>query len=307
MSWFFIALLAPILFAFVNHLDKYFVTRFKETDEERGVGSLVIYSSLFGLIVCAVLYLFLGNSILISWSEIGVLLFAGVLGVAAVIFYLYAIEKDEASIVAPLFQVIPIFGLVFEYVILGIVPTMLQIIGSLVIITGGIILATEYEGIKPKRMKIDVFLLMLASSLFFSLIAVLFKFATLEGNFWVSTFWEYAGWGLTGIALFIISRTYRTEFISSLKDDGKTLFTLNVFGEFVNTVGNSAKNFAALLVPVTLVYSVEALQPIFILLFGILITLFFPKISEEDISFKALIQKGGSIALMVLGTVLILL
>lgn len=217
-------------------------------------------------------------------------------------------EKDEASVVAPLFQIVPIFGLLFEYAILGITPTTLQIFGSLIIIFAGVVLASEFENFKIKKVKTPVLLLMLGSSFFFALIAVLFKYVTVEGgNFWISSFWEYLAWGIIGLLLFVFVRPYRRDFMSSVRSEGATMFGINISGELINTVANSAKNFAALLVPVALVYSVEALQPIFIFIFGVIITIFFPKISQEDISRKALIQKGLPILFMILGTIIILL
>jgi len=148
---------------------------------------------------------------------------------------------------------------------------------------------------------------MLGSSLFFSIISILFKYVTKsEENFWVSSFWEYSSWAIIGLVLFIFIKKYRVDFFKSLKHDGRVLFGVNIAGEAVNTIGNSLGNFVALLVPVVLVYSVEALQPIFIFIFGIAITLFFPKLSQEDISKKALFKKGIPILFMILGTFLIL-
>ena len=180
-------------------------------------------------------------------------------------------------------------------------------VGSFIIVIAGIVLATEYEGFKIRRIKSSIIFFMLGSSLFFALVSILFKYVTsnLE-NFWVSSFWEYLSWGVIGIILFFVIPVYRKDFINSLKRDGILLFGINIAGESITTVANSLKNFAALLVPVTLVYSVEALQPIFVFAFGILITLFLPKMSQEDISRKALLMKGIPIIFMIVGTILIL-
>ncbi len=309
MTWFFVALLTPILFAAVVHLDKYLIARFKNEGKEKSVGSLILYSSLFGLVISAFILPIFGSKLfLIPLVDIGILFLTGFSGIIAVILYLYAMEKDEASIVAPLFQIVPIFGLIFEYLILGIVPSILQIIGSLVIVLAGVILASELEEFRIKKIKAGLLLLMIGSSMLFSLTAILFKFVTTEtgGNFWISSFWEYLSWGIVGIILFIFIKTYREDFLLSLKKDGKILFSMNIGGELLNTIANSAKNFAALSVPVVLVYSIEALQPVFIFLFGILITIFLPKISTENISKRALVQKGLPILFMILGTILIL-
>lgn len=44
MQWFFIALVAPFLWALVNLADKYLVTRFSHKEEERSSGGLVLFS-----------------------------------------------------------------------------------------------------------------------------------------------------------------------------------------------------------------------------------------------------------------------
>jgi len=308
MNWFFVALGAPFLYAVVTHVDKYLIHRFKKDETEgRGVGGLILYSALFGLFVSFCIFLFLGTNVAIPLNDIGIMFLVGFSGVAATILYLHAMEKDEASIVAPLFQMIPVFGLILEYFILNIIPSNIQIIGSFIIVIAGILLATEYEGFKIRRIKSSIIFLMLGSSLFFALVSILFKYATsnLE-DFWISSFWEYLSWGVIGIILFFVVPVYRKDFMNSLKRDGAMLFGINIAGEIITTVANSLKNFAALLVPVALVYSVEALQPIFVFAFGVLITLFLPKISQEDISRKALLMKGIPIIFMIVGTILIL-
>lgn len=309
MSWFFIAILAPILFATVNHLDKFLINIFKGSDDvsSRSVGGLILYSALFGLFVSFFILIFVGKDVIIPFRDIGLLFLVGALGVFATIFYLYAMEKDEASIVAPLFQIIPVFGLIFEYLILGITPSFIQIVGSLIIVIFGVILSLEFEGFSVKRLKGSIALLMLVSSLFFSLTSIIFKFVTSSAeNFWVSSFWEYLTWGVIGIALFLTIGSYRKDFLQSLRKDGKAIFSLNILGESTTTIANLLINFAVLLVPVALVYSVAALQPIFIFIFGIIITIFLPNIYKEDISKKALLQKGIPILFMILGTILIL-
>lgn len=309
MHWFFIAIIPPILFALVNHLDKYLISRFKNdvTSSERGVGGLILYSTLFCAFAALFVFIFLGGNVVLPISDIIILFFVGFSGVVATILYMYAMEKDEASIVAPLFQMIPVFGLVLEYLILGIIPSAIHIVGSFIIVIAGIVLATEYEGLNVKRIKNSIIFLMLGSSFFFSIISILFKYVTKSAeNFWVSSFWEYSSWAIIGLFLFVFIKKYRVDFLKSLKHDGKLLFGINISGEAVNTIGNSLSNFGALLAPIVLVYSVEALQPVFIFIFGIAITVFFPKLSQEDISKKALLKKGIPILFMILGTFLIL-
>lgn len=311
MNWLIFSLIPPILFSLAIYIDKYLISRFKNKSLEQDtgdVGSLILYSSLFGIIISFLLFIIFGGAIFeISNYDKLILSTSGLCGVLAMIFYLYAIEKDEASIVAPLFQLIPIFGLLFEFLIIGTIPSSIQILGSILIVVAGIALTMEFESLKIKKIKLNIFILMFLSSMFFSMIAVLFKFVTAdESLFWVSSFWEYLTWGISGIILFILNNKYRKSFINSFKNDGVVISGINLLNESINTVANSSKNFAALLVPVTLVYSIEALQPMFIFFFGIIVSIFFPKIIKEDISKKAIIQKSILIILMIIGTILLI-
>jgi hypothetical protein len=56
---------------------------------------------------------------------------------------------------------------------------------------------------------------------------------------------------------------------------------------------------------VALVLLVNSFQPLFVLLFGILLTLVFPHISQESMLKKHLVQKVLGIALIVAGSCLI--
>jgi len=47
MSWFLFALIGPALWALVNHIDKYIISKYFTG---RGVGSLVLFTSASGLI-----------------------------------------------------------------------------------------------------------------------------------------------------------------------------------------------------------------------------------------------------------------
>ena len=46
MNWFFIALIAPFLYAITNHIDKYLISKYIK---EGKVGALIMFSALFGI------------------------------------------------------------------------------------------------------------------------------------------------------------------------------------------------------------------------------------------------------------------
>jgi drug/metabolite transporter (DMT)-like permease len=71
MNWFLIALIGPVLWALVNHIDKYIISKYFTG---RGVGSLVLFTSASGLIISLVILVFGFNQIFIG--PIGALVIA---------------------------------------------------------------------------------------------------------------------------------------------------------------------------------------------------------------------------------------
>ena len=124
MYWLPIALIAPIVWAIVNHIDKYLLELYFQS---KNVGSLFIYSSLTGILLAGVALFFEPAVFVVSFGNIVVLLSIGILIGAAILAYLCALAKEEATLVAPIFQLIPFFGYVLAFFILGESLAMVQI------------------------------------------------------------------------------------------------------------------------------------------------------------------------------------
>jgi hypothetical protein len=80
------------------------------------------------------------------------------------------------------------------------------------------------------------------------------------------------------------------------------VLSLNGVNEIINIIAKVAFNVASLLTPVTLVWIVNGLQPFFVFVYGVLLTVLLPKISQENITRKALLQKIVAIIVMFIGT-----
>jgi len=69
MNWFLIALIAPIVWSIVNHIDKYMLSKYLK---ERGLGALLIFSALSSVIILPfVLYFFMRLRQSSLWSRAG--------------------------------------------------------------------------------------------------------------------------------------------------------------------------------------------------------------------------------------------
>jgi len=163
MTWFLLPLLAAALWAVTNHIDKYLLGRYFKSG---GIGALVIFSSLAGVIVLPLITVFHPDVFSIKPLLLLLILGNGFLYQLGLLPYLYALQKDEASIVVPLFQITPIFSYILGYAVLGETLTMQQFIGSLLVILGAIGLSLDITERRPKFKK-EIFGLILLGSGFY--------------------------------------------------------------------------------------------------------------------------------------------
>jgi uncharacterized membrane protein len=100
--WILIAIIPPILWAAINHADKYSIERFMKG---RDPGSLIITTGGSGFLMFLILSLCAPQSVA-TIGEASLMIFAGFLLALSYVPYMYALGEDEASNVAPLFQLI---------------------------------------------------------------------------------------------------------------------------------------------------------------------------------------------------------
>ena len=304
MNWFLMALVATFFWAIVNIFDNYLVLNFSDKERERSSGGLVLFSSLIGLFIALGIFIFVPSLFNIPVLDKVLLFIAGILTIVWIIFYLFALEIEEVSNIVPWFLTVPVFGYILGYLFLGETLTNLELLGSLIILIGVGAISIDWQQGK-RKIKHKPVLYMGIACFLVAVSGVIFKYVTIENNFWVSSFWEYLGLGISGLLIYLFVPKYRNEFHFMNRTGGKKIFLLNITSELFTIGGNLLTNYALLLAPITLVYLVGSFQPAIVLLLAILGTKFFPKIVEENISKETLKIKFFAMFLMLLGTLLI--
>lgn len=302
MQWFYIALGSVFLWSFVTYLDKFIIERFIKG---RGVGSLVLFSSLFAGVVIPIIALINPAVFSIPRGDSALLAVSGVLGSLAVIFYLYALEHEETSLVIPLFQLIPVFSYILGLVFLDEVLAGKQIVAGLIVLAGAVVLTLEIEEEKRVRIKLRPFVFMALSSLMFSIMDILYKFVSVGEEFWPTQFWHYVGLFVFGLFLFFGIKEYRKEFYAIVKSSPWPVFCANVGGEVMQVAANVMNSFALLLAPVVLVTLVSAYTPVVVFLMGLIFTFFMPRFITERVSKRHLIHKSIAIGIVIVGSILL--
>jgi drug/metabolite transporter (DMT)-like permease len=227
---------------------------------------------------------------------------SGILYMGAMLFYLRAIQSEEASVVAPLFQASTLFTFLLGYFFLHEKLGAAQLLGGGLIVGGA--LGLSFRGGPIRRFKTRLILLMLAATFVLALSTVLFKFFAVRDDFWTTTFWTFVGEGLFGAGL-LARQSYRRQFAALFRRNPGAVMGINAANELINLGAGLGVRYAALLAPVALVSAISSTTTFFVFAFGILLTLFFPRLGREDLSVGNLTRKGLGALLIAAGLVLI--
>ena len=300
MSWFLIALCAPLLLACANHNDKFLLSRYLK---EKNIGSIVIFSSLFSSVAIPIVSYIQPDVYDVSLVQGSAVVATGMLSVVAVVCYLHALDLDEASFVTPFYQTVPIFAYFLGYFVLGETITLAQGLASFVIVVGALALSFEFG--RGMRFKRNVVALMLAASFLSAINGVIFKLIAVDKGFWVSLFWGFVGQVMAGLTLLICVPSYRRDFLALFKQQKIAGLGLIALSRILTSVSEAVTLYATLLAPVALVLLVNSFQPLFVFAFGVVLTLFLPRVTRESLGRTKMLQKGAGIALMLVGGYLI--
>lgn len=304
MTWFFVALIGPFLYALTNYIDKILLEKYFK---KSGIGTILLFSSLISVFALPFFWLMDRTVLDVSFVNILILAVKGMLSVGVLWCYLIALRDEETSVVIVFYQLVPVLGSILGYFLLGEVLTHMQLISMAIIIFGTTIIAFEIDSDNHfKLRKKSTIIPMLGASFFWALGGTIFKAVALEENLWRSLFWEHVMMVLVGSGIFIFIRSYRENFISVLKSNSKNILSLNILNESIYISGNVAVAYAYLLAPVGLVLLTESFQPIFVLIIGVILTIFLPKVVVEKIEAKHIWQKIIAISVTGIGTYLLL-
>ena len=307
MFWLPIALLAPASAALGNYIDKHMLSAYAK---HGGIGAIVIFSSLFASIVIPVAP-FLGDGVFTVTSFQGsVLIVNGCLTVIALLFYLYAIDRENVLLSIPILQIVPVFAFVLGYLVLGETLSTRQMVGSLVVIAATAIFSLEIQSWKNITIKGKSLLLILGASLPLAISGVVFKWAALDIGYWTTQFWEYIGIALFGFLLFSVVPGYRRSFLTVFRDRLQTTHVMGfiLLAEILMVGSDLVLNFATLLAPVALVYVVNSFHPAFVFFYAFAASMLAPHVVHGvSWSKKHLAQRGLTMIVMIAGVVLLYL
>ncbi len=282
-SWLFYAILSPVVFAAINFVDKYLL----ESRVKNYLG-MPIYSSIAGLLFGTMAWVYLGFPLLNIIDGILVLV-TGVLSIIALVVYFQALSDEETSSVIILFQLTPVFSMVLSFLFLGEVITLKQFLGFTLII-----LAAIGASLKLKNNKFEIskaFWLIFACDIIWALTNVIFKFVSEENSFGSLLVYEGWGFGLGGIILWQLFPKIKAAFLENFHESGLFVSFIIFINEALYVIARLVTYYAITLGSVTLVSVIGSTQVFFGVIYGIILSIFLPKIFSEDVKISSIGKK----------------
>ena len=223
----------------------------------------------------------------------------GLLWMLAFIFYYRAMQIEEVSRVVLLLQFQPILMLLLSMMVIGEGLNMSQLVAFVLILFGSVLAALKKTNSKWHFSK--AFVLVMIANLMWAVADIMFKkFAVYFPNFWSAFGVDLLGSSLFGGLLFFLPK-YRTLF-SGFKLSVKgwnLIFVSATFGTF----GSLAFAYALTLGNAALTSVITALQPLFALLSGLILSRFVSEIPRDSVKKEDLLIKGVSFVLILWGLI----
>src|SRR3989344_4995903 len=296
MSLLAMALLAPFLWACSNIFDKYALDKIS-----RGNYDFLFFGTLGSFFVLVLTYAVFGV------EETGMLILipiiAGMCVQYSYLFYSYALQREDASYIVPLYitysVVVLLLGPLFGETVTG-----LQLVSFFIVFIGALILSLQ-------RLSAEIFkyrkaaLLMVPAILLISLDVLLINQSLKFLSFTDTFIYDLLGFGLAALSLLLVPK-WRKEIIAGLKTANVRKYSLFLINDTLDMSGHLIYKFALVAAPsVALVAVIGGGQPFYILVFGLLFTLFLPKIVTENITRREILQKVIGACIIFAGIVLL--
>jgi len=203
---------------------------------------------------------------------------------------------------------IPIFTLIFSFLVFreggmdGI-----DLIALTLLIFGSITITIK----KGKKITLPSLKFAGGAALLFALSFVLAKYVYLAASFWSPFVWMRVGGFIFAVGIFTFSRDLRrTLFTKKTKEPKKTRKTAAIFlgNQVLGAGGSVLQSFAIFLAPALYIAFVNALEGIiyiFVLIYAVLASVFFPHLIHEVFTKKTAFQKVFATALILAGILIL--
>ena len=294
MSWIFYTFLAVNFSSITNIFDKFFVSK-----KYKSIYSFAVVINIAYLIFFSITAIFIRNTFILNWGLFWTIV-ASLAYYLMWIFWWKALTTGEVSRVIAIFFTSPILNALLAAMFLKESLSWSKWLAIFFIVVGGVLSTWEEKKAKKNFNKAYIFALLAA--VFASFGNILSKQAMV---YWQPLTVQVVGY-LVALPLYLLLLVNKQVF-SEVK---KTLVNLRSFlfiflRGFMGFLATCSFTLAVGAGPVSLVVALNGTQPLLILVYSTLISIFFPKFIKEEISRKALSTKAIAIIMIVIGAIII--
>ena len=296
MEWFLFALLAPILFAFGNVIDKFALTK-----KLRDPFSYNIITIFIGIIPTILVPLFLPISF--EWQYLLGILY-GVIFSVIYVLYNKAMMEGEVSRMVSIMYMIPVFTMVLstiflqEYLSLENYP--IKYFGVILLVISAILVSYKKEK-RKKHLVLSPIIIMLIYAFGSASMKVLSKYVLNFIDYWSFFFWGLIG-NLIGAFILLITISHvRKNFVKDILRIDKRTWSLLFLTDFFNYAAYLVLFIAISLGFVSLVMGVASIQPMIVFIFVLFLSLYKPHHLKEEITKSIILLKALAVILIFVG------
>jgi len=290
--WIGLTILSLGLFAAVNVLDK--ILRMQHLKSNLGFMMLSMLKN--GALLILLPFVALQP---MKPFDILLLLVAGVLWQVLTYLYVIALSVEEVSRVVPLWNLAPPFTLVLAWLFLGERLSVMDYAAFAVLLFGAVLISTHIRQLKSMRLSKAFWLMLLATFLIVIHLVIMKYLLRSYSVLMLFLFIQLIGF-LMAIMLFPFKRPRETftHDVTLLSKGGIALFaTMSLISFAAYLVYNYAISYG----PLTMIAGLDGFQSLFLFIFTVLLSRFFPRILREDISMPVIVQKVVALVFLFVG------
>lgn len=290
-AWLLYALLAPMLFGAANLFDKVLTKKFHPVSLNVAAG--------LAAGIALLMFPFMDLSLPL-WAVV-LSLVSGVFWFLAGFPYFKAISIEEASRVAPLWQLAVPMTLIMAVIFLDERLPALSYVAMALVFLGAFLVSVR--DVKKTLRITPAFWLMLLANALIAASSVLTKALYPSGSFLHIQFFLLVGNFFAAAAVFVASGSIRKNIISAVKAGGRmrALFAPRMASE---TLGYVFLNLALLTGSASLTSALDGLSGFFVFIAATFISIWRPSLFKEELDRKTLSTKAVAIALILVGLLL---
>ena len=296
-EWVFYALLGPLFLTATCYIDKFSLGRYTS-----GMVDFLFFSTISSWAFVPMLALYFGLPEL-SWYALPAVL-CGVVLVVSYFFYGVALAKGDTSDLMLLVGMIPIVTLAFGYILLGQQVSFAQILSSLFVVGGVLILSVKSwsQGVRLRRGAAWMFV----AIFIWSALTLLSDWTLGKISFGSFIIWEAVGVAFSG-PLMCLAPQARRKIVMYVRQASYKKYIWFNLNNFADISGQLLLSKALSLAPVAgLVVVVSQVQSFYTILTGLVLTLIVPQYIKEDISAKNIAKKLFGSAVILFGIYMLL-